>query len=274
MFSSLIAIASFVAVVGVGGWAYWLIERRLKEQGRGTSTHRPAAIAQVESPPRAAEPTLPSAPVAEAAVVPPPQPTPAVKVDAPTLPDPWLEEATPVQEPLPEQEPLSAAASTPEPVDSPEVTVSAKTEPAPVPGADLGQTIQTWGASGQLRTLPLLARYTTHPSPQIRSAVAQAVAKIAARQPLRTELEAAIPVLGKLSQDHNLEVRQAAVQALGQIQSAKVLPYLQQALKHPAGGVGKAASTAIARLKLLYQPKTAKPPIVVTRPVKTGRTSR
>lgn len=117
---------------------------------------------------------------------------------------------------------------------------------------NLTQEILAWGQSQDLKYIPKLVAYTTHPDSIIRANVASALGQIAAHQPTRGEVERLIPILGKLSQDSNIQVKQFAVQALGSIRSQKVLPYLQQALLSPSGSVMKAAHDALQNLKLHY----------------------
>lgn len=117
---------------------------------------------------------------------------------------------------------------------------------------NLTQEILAWGQSKDLKYIPKLVAYTTHPDSIIRANVASALGQIAAHQPTRGEVERLIPILGKLSQDSNIQVKQFAVQALGSIRSQKVLPYLQQALLSPSGSVMKAANDALQNLKLHY----------------------
>lgn len=117
---------------------------------------------------------------------------------------------------------------------------------------NLTQEILAWGQSKDLKHLPKLMQNATSSDAIVRGNVAIALGQIAASHPVRKEIEQAIPVLGKLTQDSNLQVRQFAVQALGAIRSEKVLPYLQQALLSPSGSVMKAANDALQNLKLHY----------------------
>jgi hypothetical protein len=117
---------------------------------------------------------------------------------------------------------------------------------------DLTQEILAWGQSKELKHLPKLIQNASHSDGLVRGNVAIALGQISASHPVRTEIEQAIPILGKLAQDSSLQVRQFAVQALGMIQSDKVLPYLQQALLSPSTSVMKAANDALQNLKLHY----------------------
>jgi hypothetical protein len=117
---------------------------------------------------------------------------------------------------------------------------------------DLTQEILAWGQTKELKHLPKLIQNASHSDSLVRGNVAIALGQISASHPVRNEIEQAIPVLGKLAQDSNLQVRQFAVQSLGTIQSDKVLPYLQQALLSPSTSVMKAANDALQNLKLHY----------------------
>jgi len=117
---------------------------------------------------------------------------------------------------------------------------------------DLTQEILAWGQSKELKHVSKLMQYTTHADPIVRGNVAIALGQIARQNSARSEVERSIPVLGKLTQDSDLKVRLYAVQALGEIRSENVLPYLRQALQSPSGSVMKAANGAIQNLKLQY----------------------
>ena len=117
---------------------------------------------------------------------------------------------------------------------------------------NLTQDILAWGASKDLKYLPKLMQSATSSDSIVRGNAAIALGQIALSHPVRKEIEQAIPVLGKLTQDSNLQVREFAVQALGSIRSEKVLPYLESALLSSSGGVKKAANDAIQSLKLHY----------------------
>jgi hypothetical protein len=117
---------------------------------------------------------------------------------------------------------------------------------------ELSQTILTWGKTKELKQVCKLNQYATHRDPVIRTHAVAALQEIAARHPLTREVESMIPVLGKLTQDSSLAVRQLAVKALGEIRSEAVLPYLEQALLSPSSGVKKTAQSAIEKLKLGY----------------------
>ncbi len=121
---------------------------------------------------------------------------------------------------------------------------------------DLSQEILDMGQSQQLRYVPKLAQYATHSDPLIRRYVANALGQIAAPHTVTAEIQTVIPVLGKLSQDSSLEVRQMALRALSGIQSPLVLPYLEKGLMSASGSVQQLANTAIQKLKLQYNKPT------------------
>ena len=83
--------------------------------------------------------------------------------------------------------------------------------------------------------------------------------KMAAANALRSDGQRAIETLGKLTQDSNSGVRQAAVEALGMIKSEKVIPLLQQALRDTDGAVAKSASAALNKFKFYPRTPVAKP---------------
>ena len=83
--------------------------------------------------------------------------------------------------------------------------------------------------------------------------------KMAAANALRSDGQRAIETLGKLTQDSNSGVRQAAVESLGMIKSEKVIPLLQQALRDTDGAVAKSASAALNKFKFYPRTPVAKP---------------
>ncbi|NJP10347.1 MAG: hypothetical protein HC866_13455 [Leptolyngbyaceae cyanobacterium RU_5_1] len=224
MISSLIAIASFLAVLGGGVAAYWFWQKRTHQQSSSSSQTRVAMPAstkpavesgQSESVDRIQE----SLPLAASA----PSPT-------------FAELTSPVT--------LSAVASPPAPaiaIPSPQ----ASTFP------QLNQTIAELGRTGQANHVAQLTRYATHRDEAIRIAVASALGGIAAHNSGKG-VEHIVPILGKLSQDAKQQVCVSAVEALGKIRSKSVLPWLQRALKHPNASVVKSAYSAIQQLKLNY----------------------
>ena len=65
----------------------------------------------------------------------------------------------------------------------------------------------------------------------------------------RAAAQRAIPILGKLIQDPDPSVRQAAVHSLGRMRAAQVIPLLKRALRDTDSEVVKTASTALSQFK-------------------------
>ncbi|MEC4868422.1 MAG: HEAT repeat domain-containing protein [Jaaginema sp. PMC 1078.18] len=124
--------------------------------------------------------------------------------------------------------------------------------------------IQNIGCSHRLCDLISLAQYSYHPHSFVRREVAAAMGAIASNQTVRSEILNIIPILGKLSQDSDSQVRQVAVQSLGQIKSPQVIPYIQAALRDSDSEVVLTASKTMNDLKTYRLPqsktvKTSKP---------------
>ncbi len=111
------------------------------------------------------------------------------------------------------------------------------------------------GRSGQLSQVANLTRYAGHADSGVRAAVATALGNLAFSRS-GIGVEGLIPILARLSQDSKVDVRVAAVQALGYIRSNQVLPWLQRAQRSSNGRVNRAATIALQQLKLSYQPKS------------------
>jgi len=105
------------------------------------------------------------------------------------------------------------------------------------------------GSSPQLSAVPQLKITVNHPDPHIRQLTAWGLGRIAAANGLRPEIQQAIPLLGKLSNDHDFSVRFEAVKALGMIKSAKVIPFLQKSLYDTNATVVKTANEALTKFK-------------------------
>jgi hypothetical protein len=221
--------------------------------------------------------------------------SPIAKAPMTALPiaDPWADEAPepepeiPAASPTPSPEsaavattaiPLTTPKSTPTP---PATATTAGTTPSMPPFAaiqdpkrpstpelqDLSQEILEMGMSKQLRFVPKLTQYANHTDAKIRSYVAYALGQIALPHTVKAEIETIIPVLGKLSQDKDLAVRQMAIKALSSIQSPQVLPYLEKGLLSSAGSVQQMANAAIQKLKLQYDVKSSEfPPALQKKP--------
>jgi len=112
----------------------------------------------------------------------------------------------------------------------------------------LSQEILALGNSGNTTHITKLVDFTSHPDSEIRAAAATSLGQIGAGG-VRTEVQRTIPLLGKLSQVSDSVVRQAAVAALGKIQSPQVIPLLQKALRDTDSNVVKSASAALDKYK-------------------------
>jgi hypothetical protein len=272
-----------------------------------TPTNQPPEIAPVVEPATVPTATVaPTAPVTSTPTA-PKTPAPTASAGQSPIADPWADEsAAPEPEvtaaaiattaavataatmatakptasdaSAPITTPVTAPATTP--VTAP-VTTADRTTPSMPPFAaiqdpkrpstpelqDLSQEILEMGMSKQLRFVPKLTQYANHSDAKIRSYVAYALGQIAMPHTVKAEIETIIPVLGKLSQDKDLEVRQMAIKALSSIQSPKVLPYLEKGLLSSAGSVQQMANTAIQKLKLQYDTKPSEfPPALQKKP--------
>lgn len=116
------------------------------------------------------------------------------------------------------------------------------------------EEISQLGRSQQLHQVAHLARYVYHADSVVRVAVAFALGELAATRQGKG-VEAIVPILSKLAQDANPQVRLQAVAALGSIQSPIVLPLLQQAQRQSDSKVSKAASAALQHLKYVQPSK-------------------
>ena len=75
----------------------------------------------------------------------------------------------------------------------------------------------------------------------------------------RAPAQRSIPILGKLLQDPDPAVRQAAVEALSRMSSPKVIPVLKRALRHTDSDVVQTASIALSKFKGASSSKTSQP---------------
>jgi hypothetical protein len=241
--SALLGILGFLAfVTAIGtGYRFWNRRKVPKETGLPAKSVPPTPTVDT-TPPKT---VLPPPDPAIARPKPTPDPAPPPIAVPPLIPDPWLAE--------PEQE-------------TPPATTAAVTEPLPAQNWDyLLAVIGHAGELGQSQSIAYLKRFSNHAESTIRAAVATALGNIAADKPGKS-MEGIIPVLGKLSQDTKPEVRLAAVEALGNIQSPKVLSWLQQAQRTSTGELAKTATASLQRLKLNYQPKSKAPARPATKP--------
>lgn len=184
-----------------------------------------------------------------------------------TPPEPIVEERQEQPQQMATAEPIVE----PEPVEEhsgvenePSPTMSASGQTPSLPkneavDAYIIETIDHWGDSGLLSTVPQLLGYAQHQNDRVRERLAIALGKIASTNGLRTEIQRAIPTLGKLGQDPNSQVRQDAVKALGSIKSEKVIPLLQRALRDSDYAVVREATVALEKFKSYPVKQKAKP---------------
>ncbi|HEY9614203.1 HEAT repeat domain-containing protein [Allocoleopsis sp.] len=113
----------------------------------------------------------------------------------------------------------------------------------------VAEKIIAMGQSRQVAYIPKLTEYIHHPNTRIRGLVVSALGTIAASQPQKAEVQRVIPLLGKLSRSSEPSVRQSAVEALANIKSEAVIPFLKLALRDSDRNVVKAASFALSKFK-------------------------
>ncbi len=97
---------------------------------------------------------------------------------------------------------------------------------------------------------------------EVRKSAASALGRMAAANALRSDGQRAIETLGKLAQDIQPSVREAAVEALAMIKSEKVIPLLQKALRDTDSGVAKSASAALNKFKFYPRTPAVRPKII------------
>ena len=110
-------------------------------------------------------------------------------------------------------------------------------------------TIEMLGRSKRVSAIGQLSKQVTQADEEGRQAIALAFGQIISANPQSPTVQRAIPSLTKLSQDMKPSVRQAAIEALGNIPSAKVVPTVKRALRDPDAKVLKAANQAMEKLK-------------------------
>lgn len=110
-------------------------------------------------------------------------------------------------------------------------------------------TIQMLGRSKRVSAIGQLSKQVQQANPEGREAIAIALGQIIAANPHSPVIQRAIPSLTTLSQDMKPGVRQAAIEALGSIPSAKVVSVVKRALRDPDSKVIKAANQAMDALK-------------------------
>ncbi|MDJ0600327.1 MAG: HEAT repeat domain-containing protein [Crocosphaera sp.] len=113
----------------------------------------------------------------------------------------------------------------------------------------LARNIKEWGESNSSNYILPILNYLTHWDPSIRITVAKALGKLVSTKTIRTQTGQAIVGLGSLSRDPVVGVRLAAVEALSQVKSPSVIPYLKLAQKDPNSHVIKTASAALNYFK-------------------------
>jgi HEAT repeat protein len=160
-------------------------------------------------------------------------------------------------------EAAQAAISTIENLGEKDTLSKPSAKPSSTVAGKLEEKIAHWGDSKQVLYVPLLLRYVNALDPEIQTIAATALGKIAKANPARSETQQMIPALARLLRSPHAGVCQAAIVALGEIQSERVLPLLQSALRNSSGDVAKAASVAIKHLKL----KAEKPQPVLARSI-------
>ncbi|MGD1858754.1 MAG: HEAT repeat domain-containing protein [Leptolyngbyaceae cyanobacterium] len=214
-------------------------ERRLEEVN---DQLQQAYSAQAAAPPTTAQasPSLATSPAASTPSI-SASPPAANESKMPPPPVPPAAESSP--EPTPAVAPLPTIATAPAPgpqrVTENLAAVSAAKPKRPAKALQTSVRISDPSAV-------LAASYS--PQAQTRSEVADAIAQVL---PTATAPEQArwLPVLGRLARDANPTVRLSAVQALGQMKSAKRLPILQRSLKDASPAVVAAANAIIAQKK-------------------------
>jgi HEAT repeat protein len=136
-------------------------------------------------------------------------------------------------------------------------------EPLPVPSPvarSLQEKLASIGTMGRLSGIAQLVRHADSPDTGIREQVAISLGQLTASRMIGADVQRAIPVLGRLSRDRSSAVRRAAIEALGQIRSEQVIPFLERSLRDTDRQVVKAASWAIAKFKFFRTNQPAPPP--------------
>ena len=167
------------------------------------------------------------------------------KIESETLPNPWDEELPTIsEENEPESTEIENTTSEPE-VESQAASNESKiTEEKTPVSSSLNQLIDSIYNSDT----------------NFRQQAATNIMEMVASGNINKEAQKAIPVLGKLSQDSDPSIRKIAIEALGNIQSSQVLPFIRQALRDTDSDVIKAASIAISKFKSYPVPDNNKLP--------------
>jgi hypothetical protein len=98
----------------------------------------------------------------------------------------------------------------------------------------------------------------SHPDPAYRRHAAQNFHELILTQPIRAAAEPWLADLACLSQDPEPSVRQAAIAAIADVKSDRVIPWIEQALRDPDPNVVQTAAAAINAFKT-YTPQTPLP---------------
>lgn len=136
--------------------------------------------------------------------------------------------------------------SIPETVENERIQAEVNMPPEPDPFL---ATIEMLGRSKRVSAIGQLSKQVTQANEEGRQAIALAFGQIISANPQSPSIQRAIPTLTKLSQDIKPTVRQAAIEALGNIPSAKIVSTVKRALRDPDAKVLKAANQAMEKLK-------------------------
>ncbi len=127
---------------------------------------------------------------------------------------------------------------------------------------EIRQTIESPRQTPNYSSVAQLMGCVQSPDTETRKFAASALGKMGAANALRTDGQRAIETLGKLAQDFNPQVREAAVEALAMIKSEKVIPLLQRALRDTDSSVAKSASAALNKFKFYPRTPAVKPKLM------------
>ncbi|MEM9216599.1 MAG: HEAT repeat domain-containing protein [Cyanobacteria bacterium P01_F01_bin.150] len=129
-------------------------------------------------------------------------------------------------------------------------SISSSTEVASSPEVSpFIATIRMMGRSKRVSAIAQLSKQVAQADAEGRQAIAQSLYQIVRANPQSPALQDTISPLTKLSQDLKPTVRQVAIEALGNIPSAKAVPIVKRALRDPDAKVIKAANQAMEKLK-------------------------
>jgi HEAT repeats len=163
-------------------------------------------------------------------------------------PEVWQEVSSELNQPEFEQELNYTGFSEPESINSEQ--------------PEIGQTLESPRQTPNYSSVAQLMGCVQSQDTETRKFAASALGKMGAANALRTDGQRAIETLGKLAQDFDPEVREAAVEALAMIKSEKVIPLLQRALRDTDSGVAKSASAALNKFKFYPRTPAVKPKLM------------